>query len=145
MTDNYPNAAFIRRFAAMLYDSFLLVALWMMTTTIIVAFFNNGDPVEGFWFQMLLYLEVLLFYFVFWRIKGQTLGMQVWKIRALDNEGNIMRPSQCVMRFLAATMSLALLGLGFLWILVNKDRLAWHDMLSDSHVVYLGPKPYESP
>lgn len=125
----------------MLYDAFLVVALWMVTTYVMVAIFNEGEPVDGLWFQLLLYLEALFFYFVFWRIHGQTLGMQVWKIRAVDDDGKIMTSRQCVLRFLVATLSLAALGLGFFWMLVNKDRLTWHDMASRSHVVYLGANP----
>lgn len=141
MTDAYPNAGIFRRLVAMLYDAFLVVALWMVTTIVIVASFNEGEPVDGLWFQLLLYLEVLFFYFVFWRIQGQTLGMQVWKIRALDYQGNIMSPRQCIIRFLVATLSLLTLGLGFFWMLFNKDQLTWHDMASRSHVVYLGKDP----
>lgn len=141
MTDAYPNAGIVRRLVAMLYDAFLVVALWMVTTIVIVAGFNAGEPVDGLWFQLLLYLEVLFFYFVFWRIQGQTLGMQVWKIRTLDYQGNIMTPRQCVIRFLVATLSLMALGLGFFWMLFNEDRLTWHDIASRSHVVYLGKDP----
>ena len=96
------------------------------------------------WFQLFLYLLVMGFYIMFWRIKGQSLGMQVWRIRAVNEHGAIMGYGQCVLRFLAATVSFCAGFLGFLWILVDAKQLAWHDRLSRTRVVYLGSKPYDS-
>lgn len=139
MAAPYENAGFPRRIAAGAYDAFLIVSIWMMTTLTLVILMDQA--VGGFRFQLLLYMEALLFYFTFWRIKGQTLGMQVWRIRAVDMDGNLMGPTQCLIRFLVGTVSFTALGIGFLWILFNRERLAWHDIISDSHVIYLGKKP----
>ncbi|MBD3648010.1 MAG: RDD family protein [Pseudomonadales bacterium] len=135
-----PEAAsFWRRIAAAAYDAFLIISLWMITTFILVML--TDQAVGGFRFQLLLYLEALFFYFTFWRIKGQTLGMQAWRIRAENADGGIMSGVQCLIRFLAGTVSLAALGIGFLWILFNREKLAWHDIVSDSRVIYLGKRP----
>ena len=144
MTRQYPNANLIRRFAAMLYDSFLIVAIWMITTTIIVVGFNNDEKITGPFFQALLLFELFLFYFVFWRIKGQSLGMQVWKIKLIDAEGNIVSGRDAGIRFMLALVSTLPLGAGFFWMLFDPERLAFHDRYSHTRVVYLGTRPYES-
>ncbi|MDH5737854.1 MAG: RDD family protein [Gammaproteobacteria bacterium] len=144
MINNYPNAGLARRLAALLYDSFLILAIMMISLAIAIISFNDGQGISGDKTQPFLYLEIFLFYFLFWRIKGQTLGMQVWKIKTVNTDGELMSPLQCLIRFLAATLSFMCLGLGFLWILFSKDRLTWHDKLSDSRVIYIGDKPLKS-
>ncbi|HAK50446.1 MAG TPA: RDD family protein [Gammaproteobacteria bacterium] len=144
MSDHFPNASLIRRFAAMLYDSFLIVALWMISTTLIVAFLTEGDEVNGAPYQIFLYVEVAAFYIYFWHFKGQTLGMQVWKIRAVTERDELLTIDECIIRFLCATLSVVSMGLGFLWIFFNQERLAWHDLASRTRVVYLGKNPYRS-
>ncbi len=134
----------IRRFAAMLYDGFLIVALWMTSTTILVAVVTEGEEAHGLAFQLFLYFELAAFYIYFWQATGQTLGMQVWKIRVLDNSGELMTLTQSLQRFAIATVSVAFFGLGFVWLFFNKRRLTLHDMASHSEVIYLGKKPYKS-
>jgi len=43
-------------------------------------------------------------------------------------------------RYCAALLSLACLGLGFLWILVDKEKLAWHDHMSATRMVITAKK-----
>lgn len=144
MFDKFPNASFVRRLAALVYDGFLVVAIWMLSTTVLVAVVSEGEPIRGWPFQLFLYAELFAFYYAFWRMRGQTLGMQVWKIRAVDAEGQIMDSKHCVLRFLAATLCLAPFGVGLLWVLPSRENLALHDILSGTRVVYLGKKPYPS-
>ncbi len=141
---NLPNSSLIRRLAALVYDSFLIAAIWMLSTTLLVAFVADGDEVQGWPFQLFLYFELFAFYYIFWRIRGQTLGMQVWKIVAVNERGEILDGEQCVLRFLAATISMLPFGAGLLWILFNKDNLALHDLATNTRIVYLGDKPYDS-
>lgn len=127
----------------MLYDSFLLIAIAMLSTAILLGF-TGGEILKGLAYQLFLYLEIFFFYFTFWKVKGQTLGMQVWKIKTVNDEGGILTSTQCVIRFLAATVSIVLFGAGFFWALFSRDRSCWHDRLSGTHVIYLGKRPYQS-
>ncbi len=140
----YPNASLTRRLAAICYDAFLIAALIMIAGFVAVTVIGHGNSVKGTWFQLYIYLVVLGFFVTFWRIKGQTLGMQVWRIRTVNGDGQIMSYAQCLTRFLAATLSLVCATLGFWWMLVDRDRLMWHDRLSGTRVIYLGSKPYAS-
>lgn len=126
----------------MVYDLFLIVAIWMLTTIVIVSLLNQGAPIEGLPFQLMLLLELFIFYAYFWRIKGQTLGMQVWKIRTENEASETLGIGQSAIRFLLATVTLLPAGLGFFWMLVDKDRLTLYDRFSKSRVVYIGSKPF---
>ena len=138
------NASFMRRFAALIYDTFLIIAIWMISTTLIVALLVDGKEIKGLVYQIFLYLEVAIFYIYFWSFKGQTLGMQVWNIRTVNQENKLLTINNCLVRFFYATIFLIPIGLGFLWIFFNKERLAWYDMASGTRVIYLGKRPYLS-
>ena len=150
----YPNASLRRRLAAQTYDFFLLFALWAVTGSALLMLYGDSAPVDRMlpdqaplstiWVQLICYAEVFLFYFYFWLVKGQSLGMQVWKIRAVNKHGKIMTPKEAVIRFLCATISMMPLGAGMFWALINKEHLALHDVWSNTKVVYLGQKPYDS-
>jgi len=152
MAIEHPYASLIRRFAAMFYDAFLVIAVLMLGTVPLAVMDGNNDDVGGLvrdpllrtLYQVYLYYLVFLFYYVFWRLHGQTLGMQVWKIRAEAEDGTIMTPRQCIVRFAVATVSLLLCGAGFFWALFDPRHLTWHDRVSHSRVVYLGKRPYQS-
>ncbi|MEO2173344.1 MAG: RDD family protein [bacterium] len=149
-----PNASMIRRLAAMVYDFFLIIALWLFTGSVLLAVFGTSTPTDGqlpeepalgaIWVQLICYLEMFCFNFYFWRFKGQTLGMQVWKIRVMNEEGGTISVWQACVRFVIATISIPLLGIGLWWSLFSADRLTLYDQFSRTRTVYLGTKPYES-
>ena len=130
-----------RRLAAMIYDLLLLFA-WVFIPWV-AAFMILERTFGGPLFQGLVYLQIGLFFTYFWRLKGQTLGMQVWKIRTENDRGEVLSWSECIVRYFFATFSLALMGLGFLWIIFDPDKLAWHDRASGTRVLYLGKDPYQ--
>ena len=96
----------------------------------------------GLWLQLLLTAESYVFFAFFWRIKGQTLGMQVWKIKTVKSDGAVMDYPATALRLITATLTLFPLGL--IWMLVDPARLALYDRLSRTKVIYLGSKPYPS-
>ncbi|MFT7688238.1 MAG: putative RDD family membrane protein YckC [Candidatus Azotimanducaceae bacterium] len=150
----YPNASMKRRLAALVYDFFLILGIWVLTLSILVAMTTETVPagaaipeeqaIPSHWLQLICYIEALLFNTYFWMFKGQTLGMQVWKIRVVDKENEILGLKSSIIRFAAATLSVLPLGLGFVWMFFTKGQLALHDLLSKTHVIYLGDKPYPS-
>ncbi len=147
MPHSTPKAALItarlpRRLAAIFYDSLLVLALWMATTAVLVIYIAEGTSVQGFAYQLMLYLEAFGFYLLFWRLKGQTLGMQVWKIRLVTKTGEKPTYRQCLVRFLVATVSLCCIGLGFLWMLWDPRGETWQDKLSGTRIIYLGKDAY---
>lgn len=122
---------FFRRLAAIIYDFFLLFALLFVATFLLLPF-NSGAAFTSKQFVYPLYLLLVTFFFYawFWTHGGQTLGMRAWKIKVLTFNRNPITWSQALTRFIAAIGSLGLGGLGFLWILIDKNRLGWHDYLS---------------
>lgn len=132
---NYPNASLVKRLMAMMYDSLLVLAVWMLVGYIAIAF-NDGQAVEGPWFNSILFVVTYGFFALFWVRSGQTLGMIAWCLRVEDNDGYALTLKQALVRYLAAFIALGS-GIGYLWMLFSKNKLAWHDSWSNTRVVQL--------
>ena len=131
------NAPFGRRIGAILYDSLLLFALLFLGTIPFIAIYGGEHvPSETPSHQLTVALIIYLFFIVFWSRFGRTLGMQSWGLRIVDQEGQLPGIGACTIRFVVGILSLAALGLGFLWQLVDREGLSWHDRASGTRLRY---------
>lgn len=136
--DTCKPAGLLRRLAAICYDAMLLFALWMVGAAIWVAFrHGQAVPAEYLPFQLFLALIGFLFLGGFWTHGGRTLGMMAWRLRLVGRHGAAVTWPQAFRRYLAAMLSWALLGLGFLYCLVDRDRRTLHDILSGTRLVVM--------
>jgi len=122
-----------RRIGAMIYDGMLVLALWLATLFPMVALSNQA--VYGAVVQTLLFLELYAFFVFFWLYRGQTLGMLAWKLAVRSDDGGPLTLRQATLRFFGGMLSLACAGLGYLWILVDRENRSWSDLLSGSRIV----------
>ncbi len=91
-------------------------------------------PILHTLFQLWL-LGVLGVYFAYcWHRGGQTLAMKTWHVRVARRDGSALSAREAAARFLLAVWSLALLGAGFWWGLVDRDRQFLHDRLMGSRL-----------
>ena len=130
------NASFFQRLFAILYDSLLLLALMFLATLPFIAI-RAGEPVDPGYlpYQLTLVDHFGRFFVGFWTTSGRTLGMQSWRLRVEDENGNAPGIAAASIRFFAAILSWLPLGLGFLWQLWDKDRLTWHDRISGTRLI----------
>jgi uncharacterized RDD family membrane protein YckC len=77
-----------------------------------------------------------VYYAYSWAASGKTFGMALLGVRVVDKSGAQVRPREAIVRTLALPLSFLLLGLGFLGILVQRDRRALHDLIAGTAVVY---------
>ena len=79
-TLDYKPAGFFRRMVALFYDLILIIAL-CVGLTLLITYALNTEVESPLMYLVFLVLGVS-FYCYFWKKnKGQTLGMQVWKVR----------------------------------------------------------------
>lgn len=128
-----------RRLAAIFYDTWLVAAIWLLgatADTFIRAGLGGGT---GFYLPLQLYLLISpgIFFCWFWTHGGQTLGMRSWRVKLLDTKGAPVTLKLSLIRFCAAVLSLLPLGLGYIWVMFDRDGLAWHDRLSGTRLVML--------
>jgi uncharacterized RDD family membrane protein YckC len=154
----FPHAGLARRLAAMFYDAILSLALLMVVTFAYLMVLKliygeaqlkqmseagalNGDPL----LSTLLLFSLFAFFAKFWTHNGQTLGMQVWRVRVQNADGSAIDLWQALLRFLLAIISFLCAGLGFWWILFDKKKRSWHDIYSGSCTVQLPKAPTNKP
>lgn len=136
------NAGLLRRLAAIIYDTLLIVALMFLVTVPFVAM-RGGEPVEvgdNTYYRVALAIVIYAFFVGYWTRSGRTLGMQSWGLQLETLEGGRPTLTTASVRFIAAIVSWVPCGLGFLWQLWDKDSLTWHDRISGTRLVHY-PKP----
>jgi uncharacterized RDD family membrane protein YckC len=130
-----------RRFGAMLYDLLLVLALLFIVTALFLPFTggeaitpDRSGAVERL-YQATLLLTIVMFFCVFWTWRGQTVGMVAWRLRVERTDGSFLTWRDALIRLGGACVSFVAFGLGYWWIWIDRDRLAWHDRWSGTRVV----------
>ncbi len=131
-----------RRLSAMLYDTFLVIALIAVVNAFalgVLVWITAGEQqvLNAHLVQLLTALSMVGFFCIFWRNGGQTLGMQAWRIKLVDFDGKPPATGKTLVRCLGACLSAACLGLGYLWCLVDRNNRYWHDYLSGTELILL--------
>ena len=70
-----------------------------------------------------------------WKLKGSTIGGIVFGLQIVRADGRAIDWATAIVRALSCFLSLIVLGLGFIWILFDRDHRAWHDMIAGTLVV----------
>ncbi len=85
----------------------------------------------------LLFAAWSLFYFGYsWATSGRTVGMAALGVRVVRADGVRLDPWRGVLRSLVFPLSFLLFGLGFVGIVVQRERRALHDLIAGSAVIY---------
>jgi len=130
------NTGLVRRLAAIVYDLLLVLAVLFLATVPYLAIYRGPVEPATRAYQVGLAAVVFVFFVGYWSRRGRTLGMQSWGLQLQGADGRIPPLGACSLRFFAAILSWLPFGLGFLWQLWDKDKLAWHDRLSGTRIVY---------
>jgi uncharacterized RDD family membrane protein YckC len=91
-------------------------------------------------YQIVSIIAVVIWEFIYfayqWSLAGKTIGMALLGIQVVKTDGSSIGPRQAVIRTMTLPLSFLVFGLGFVGILVNRDRHALHDRLAGTVVVY---------
>lgn len=114
-----PRAEFMVRMGALLIDA------------ILVGIVANLIPGSGdIWLLALAAYGAMM-----WKLKGTTVGGIICNLRVVRLDGREMDWPTAVVRSLACFLSLFAAFLGFIWIIFDPDRQAWHDKIAGTVVV----------
>ncbi|HUX74701.1 MAG TPA: RDD family protein [Steroidobacteraceae bacterium] len=114
-----PRAGFWLRMAALLVDVLLvgiltgLLAHWGHAELLILAAYGAA----------------------MWKLRGSTIGGIVFHLRVVRLDGREIDWATAIARALGCFLSLAVAGLGFIWIAFDGDKQAWHDKIAGTVVV----------
>jgi uncharacterized RDD family membrane protein YckC len=83
-----------------------------------------------------LHLLVLAAYgAVMWKLRGSTVGGIVFDLKVVRLDGRAVDWETAIVRALGCFLSLAVAGLGFIWIAFDGANQAWHDKIAGTVVV----------
>ena len=136
--EEYKPASFLRRILALFYDTLLLTGIILGYLLLVTIMF--GDTFESISERIFLQFSYLIlgviFFTYFWKVnKGQTLGMQVWKIRIVGDENKEPSTKNLIYRSLFGLVFNLAFGSNYLYIFFNKDRKSINDLLSKTKTI----------
>jgi len=141
-----PNARVFRRFGAMLYDALLILAIMMLITASFLPL-TGGEALTAetlgaleLAYRVLLLSVIVGFFGWFWTRRGQTLGMAAWRLKLQRHDGAAISWSDSFKRLAGACVAWLPLGLGYFWIWIDREHLAWHDRWTGTRVVVMPKK-----
>jgi uncharacterized RDD family membrane protein YckC len=114
-----PRAGFWIRMGALLLDAVLI--------GIVLSLLHNSTKVE--------LLALATYGAVMWKLKGTTIGGIVCGLLVVRLDGRPIDWATAIVRALGCFLSLAVAGLGFLWIVFDDGHQAWHDKIAGTVVV----------
>jgi uncharacterized RDD family membrane protein YckC len=124
----FPRATFAERLAALCLD-FVLVAIVSQVLRLDRLFSYYPASENN------LFLLALVYHIGFWTWKQTTIGGIICELRLVRTDGAPLRFPDALIRGLSGIFSLIVVGLGFLWILRDPERQAWHDRIAGTYVV----------
>jgi uncharacterized RDD family membrane protein YckC len=129
------------RLAAAAYDLLPLIGLWFVAAVLALAVtggaLDTHTPAGKVLVQGFALALSAAYFVVSWSRGGQTIGMRAWRLRVFAADGNRVSWSHAILRFFVALVSLAALGAGFWWALVDAQGRTWHDMAARTRAVRL--------
>jgi uncharacterized RDD family membrane protein YckC len=112
----FPPATFLKRALAITYDGLISIAVLLVVTwvyTMIGGWITGWDRFEQMaeagqlsgdpGLTFVLFLALYLFFAYFWTRVGQTLGMQVWRVRIENLDGTTISWTQALIRYVTAS------------------------------------------
>jgi len=82
----------------------------------------------------------LAYFFICIALAGRTAGKALMGVRVVGCDGGRLPPARALLRAVAYLVSLIPMSAGFAWVLVDRDRRAWHDHIAGSRVIYETPR-----
>lgn len=122
---------------ALLYDTLLLLSVLFVTSIPYLLWQGEGftdKPLNLLIYQIYLLTISYIYLSYFWLQTGQTPGLRTWKLRLTRQDDYILTRRDSIMRFIFSLISLATLGLGWLWMFVSPNKQSLHDQLSHTKI-----------
>jgi hypothetical protein len=113
------RAGFIIRSAALLLD-FILLGM-------VLSFMSAGGK--------FFLLAVASYGAVMWKLKGTTIGGVVCGLKVVRLDDREIDWATAIVRALGCFLSMAVAGLGFLWVAIDDEKQSWHDKIAGTTVL----------
>ncbi|MGA3180088.1 MAG: RDD family protein [Verrucomicrobiota bacterium] len=130
-----PRAGFWIRFFALALDAALFC--------IVFGVLAHSRRLEHDWFGLdredFCMILWLLYHVFLWTWKGTTIGGIIVGIKVIRLDGRPLDFPVALIRALASVLSFFVLGLGFFWVGITKEKQSWHDKIAGTVMVKVPP------
>lgn len=131
-------AGFWVRFGAVLIDTalFLLITSPLLYWVYGQSYWGSGEFIAGGWDLALNWCFPCIATIVFWIYRSATPGKMALKLQVVDAvTGQPLSTKSSIIRYIAYYLSTLPLCLGFIWVVFNRKKQGWHDLIAHSVVV----------
>jgi uncharacterized RDD family membrane protein YckC len=117
-----PRAGFWRRLLATLLDAVVV----SLTLGLLHRVWPNFGGVFPFW--------LAIYCISLWATKGATIGGIICGLKVVRLDDRPVSWSVAAVRGLSAFLSLAIAGLGFIWVAFDDEKQSWHDKIAGTTI-----------
>lgn len=150
-------AGFVSRLFAFTIDILIISAMIMFTTWFLATIlemlqinlffktivhrdlgvlFSSNSTFEPVLASVVTFLLTIIYHIFFWYTVGQTPGKAILGIRIVPLAGGKITLWRAFLRYFGYILSGIAFGFGFLWILFDDRRMAWHDKIANTCVIH---------
>jgi uncharacterized RDD family membrane protein YckC len=137
-------AGLMVRFASLAYDGILVVPVLFLAAYVFLSVARDarsGTP--HLLFQLWLVFVCGGYFAYCWARGGRTLAMKTWHLKLTRADGSPIGWARAWLRYSLAVPGLFLLGAGYLWAFIDRDRQFLHDRLSGTRIYRLATSQHE--
>lgn len=120
-----PRAGFWIRVAAALLDVILVGIVFGMLDGMLGWFVKFGS--FPLWFAV--------YHVIMWATKGTTVGGIICGLKVVRIDDRPLEWGVAIVRALGAFLSLAVAGIGFIWVAFDDEKQSWHDKIAGTTIV----------
>jgi uncharacterized RDD family membrane protein YckC len=139
-----PLAGLGRRLLSLAYEALLVAAVVLVGSFPFVIITHGAGALARPLFQLYLVALTGAYFTWQWRRGGRTLPMKTWRLKLVTRDGGDLGWGDAVKRYCCALAGTLVLGVGFLWALLDRDGLFLHDRLAGTRIIYV-PATTSSP
>jgi uncharacterized RDD family membrane protein YckC len=133
------------RLIAYIIDSFIIGIVVTVVAVVLTPLLVAGADSDNtgalaatvFLYTFVVVLVSVSYFPFFWARSGQTPGMGIFRLRVVrDADGGKINGATAVIRLIGLWISFIVFYLGIIWILVDKRRRGWHDLMAGTVVIH---------
>jgi uncharacterized RDD family membrane protein YckC len=127
----WPRAGLFIRLAALALDGILIGLVMAFIYGMLPRFMHFRDGPAGWLVVLAIYAAVM------WKHKGTTIGGIICGLKVVRVDNRELDWATAIVRALGCFLSLAVAGLGFIWVAIDDDKQSWHDKIAGTTVVHV--------
>ena len=125
----WERAGFFIRLGALAIDGVLIGMIVGFASSTLPRFLSLHDGPGGVLIALAIYGAVM------WKTKGTTIGGIICGLKVVRADQREIDWATAIVRALGCFLSLAVAGLGFIWVAFDDDKQSWHDKIAGTTIV----------